>query len=532
MSQYSQTSPWGWRVDRRRFLYATGGFAAFAMMRPLQGLATGRPSFPTNPFTLGVASGDPTPDGVVLWTRLAPEPLAADGSGGMDPERVRVRWRVARDHRMRHVVRDGVAVADPALAHSVHVEVHGLRPGRDYWYQFSVRGEESPTGHTRTAWSDEDRDWHRDSSRRLRFAAASCQHFEQGFYNAYAHMANEDLDLVLHLGDYIYEDGVSPTLPRQHDGDEPMTLAAYRNRHALYKSDQHLQAAHAMCPWLVVWDDHEVENNWASQFDQNGTPPELFLPRRAAAFQAYYEHMPLRASAIPNGPDMRLFRRIQFGDLVRFNMLDTRQFRSDQACGDGTDIDCAEALDPARTITGEEQEEWLIRGLSRSRARWNVLGQQVFFAQRDFEAGPLKRLSMDSWDGYAPSRDRILAGVAERNVRNVVVLTGDVHANYAAELKADFDDPASAVIGSEFVTTSISSNGDGADVPANAAVLLAENPHIKFVNSQRGYIVCDVTSRRWRTDYRVVPFVTTEGAPISTRASFVVDARNPGLQEE
>jgi len=526
MSQFSQTSPWGARIDRRRFLYATGGFAAFAVTCPLHGFAEERPPFSANPFTLGVASGDPAPDGFVLWTRLAPEPLAADGAGGTGPDRVRVRWRVATDDRMRRVVQQGVAVADPDLAHSVHVEVRDLKPGRPYWYQFSVHGEESATGQARTAWS------YRDSPRRLRFAAASCQHFEQGFYNAYAHMANEDLDLVLHLGDYIYEDGVSPTLPRQHDGDEPMTLAAYRNRHALYKSDRHLQAAHAMCPWLVVWDDHEVENNWASQFDQNGSAPADFLPRRAAAFHAYYEHMPLRAAAIPNGPDMRLFRRIQFGDLVRFNMLDTRQFRSDQACGDGTDIGCAEALDPARTITGAEQERWLIRGLSRSRARWNVLGQQVFFAQRDFEAGDLKRLSMDGWDGYAPSRDRILNAVAERDVRRVVVLTGDVHANYAADLKADFDDPASAVIGSEFVTTSISSNGDGADVPGNAGVLLSENPHIKFVNSQRGYIVCDVTARRWRTEYRVVPFVTTEGAPISTRASFVVDAREPGIQQE
>ena len=358
MSQFSQTSPWGARIDRRRFLYATGGFAAFAVTCPLHGFATG------TAIVLGESvhprCGVRRPG--AGWLRALD--AAGAGSAGRrrrrrdGPDRVRVRWRVATDDRMRHVVRQGVAVADADLAHSVHVEVRDLKPGRPYWYQFSVRGEESPTGQARTAWT------YRDSPRRLRFAAASCQHFEQGFYNAYAHMANEDLDLVLHLGDYIYEDGVSPTLPRQHDGDEPMTLAAYRNRHALYKSDRHLQAAHAMCPWLVVWDDHEVENNWASQFDQNGSAPADFLPRRAAAFQAYYEHMPLRAAAIPNGPDMRLFRRIEFGDLVRFNMLDTRQFRSDQACGDGTDIGCAEALDPSRTITGAEQERWLIHGLA------------------------------------------------------------------------------------------------------------------------------------------------------------------------
>ena len=243
MSDASTTSPWGVKIDRRRFLYSAGGFAAFAAASPFQALATGRPpSFTTTPFTLGVASGDPSPDGFVLWTRLAPEPLAADGNGGMDPVRVPVKWLVATDHRMRHVVRHGTAVADPALAHSVHVEVERLKPGREYWYQFSVRGEWSRIGRARTSWP------HWDAPHRLRFAAASCQHFEHGFYNAYEHMSQEDLDLVLFLGDYIYEDGVSPTLPRQHDGPEPMTLAAYRNRHAVYKRDVHLQASHAMCP--------------------------------------------------------------------------------------------------------------------------------------------------------------------------------------------------------------------------------------------------------------------------------------------
>jgi alkaline phosphatase D len=281
-----------------------------------------------------------------------------------------------------------------------------------------------------------------------------------------------------------------------------------------------------------VFDDHEVENNWASLFDENGSAPELFLPRRALAFQAYYEHMPLRETSIPFGPNIQLHRRIQFGDLAEFNMLDTRQFRDNQACGDGTDIDCAEALDPNRTITGLEQEQWLLRGLDDSRARWNVIGQQVFMAQRDFEAGPLKRLSMDGWDGYASSRDRVLGHVRMRGIPNVVVLTGDVHANYAAELKANFDDPASAIIGTEFVGTSISSGGNGVDVPANAPVLLSENPHIKFVNGQRGYVVCELNRLRWQSTYKTLPFVTTPGAPISTRATFTVRSGVPGLLQE
>jgi alkaline phosphatase D len=513
-----------WTIERRRWLYLTGGLAGLVATSRLQALGESwTPSFSSNPFMLGVASGDPRSDGVVLWSRLAPEPLAADGLGGMDPVRVPVRWAVATDDRMRHVIRRGVTFADPDFAHSVHVEVDRLSPGRPYWYQFNVGGEWSPVGRTRTTPAPQ------GATQHLRFAFASCQHFEQGLYTAYQHMAAEDLDMVLFLGDYIYEDGVSPTLPRQHDGGEPMTLGAYRNRHALYRTDAHLQSAHGAFPWLVVFDDHEVENNWASVFDQNGTPPELFLPRRAAAFKAYYEHMPLRASSVPRGHDIALYRRIRFGDLAELAMLDTRQFRDDQACDDGTDIDCAEALDPARTITGRDQERWLLNGLDHSRARWKVIGQQVFMAQRDFEAGAPKRLSMDAWDGYAASRDRVLGHIRTRRIDNVVVLTGDVHANYAAELKTDFDDPASPIVGAEFVGTSISSGGDGLDVPANGPVILSENPHIKFVNAQRGYVVCDITHGRCRADYKTMPFVTTPGAPMTTRASFTVVAGEPGL---
>jgi alkaline phosphatase D len=527
MSRTLHSTLVGSGLGRRQFLYSAGGFAGLVLTSRFQPFAeAAQPSFATNPFTLGVASGDPTPDGVVLWTRLAPDPLALDGNGGMEPFKVPVHWIVAEDDRMRHIVRRGVTFADPSLAHSVHVEVDRLRSGRPYWYQFNVRGEWSPVGRTATSLPF----W--ESPRRMKFAFSSCQHYETGFYTAYRHMADEDLDLVLFLGDYIYEDGVSPTLPRQHDGGEPLTLAAYRNRHALYKTDPNLQAAHASFPWVVVFDDHEVENNWAGIFDQNGTPPDQFLPRRATAFQAYYEHMPLRAASIPRGPDMQLYRRIRYGDLVQFNMLDTRQYRDDQACGDGTDIDCAEALDPNRTITGSAQEAWLLDGLDRSRARWNVLGQQVFMAQRDFEAGAPKRLSMDGWDGYAASRGRILGGATARHVSNLVALTGDVHANYVGELKADFDDPSSPTIGTEFVGTSITSGGDGTDFPTNGSVLLAENPHIKFVNTQRGYVVCEVTREHWRSEYRTVPFVTTPDAPISTRASFVVLDGVPGVTQE
>jgi alkaline phosphatase D len=346
-------------------------------------------------------------------------------------------------------------------------------------------------------------------------------------------MAQEELDLVVHLGDYIYEGPPSPTAVRPHEGtEEPVTLEGYRNRYAQYKSDPNLQAAHAAFPWVTTWDDHEVDNNYADEIPQD---PELqsreeFLLRRAAAYQVYYENMPLRRFSIPRGPDMQLYRRLTFGDLVEFNVLDTRQYRSDQACGDGQDVGCTEALDPSRTITGAEQERWLFEGLDRSQARWNVLAQQVFMAQRDFDPEAEVRLSMDAWDGYAASRDRLFDFIQKRQPANPIVLTGDVHSNWVADLKADFSNPNSATLGTEFVGTSISSGGNGTDTNANTVNILAENPHIKFFNGQRGYVRCELTPARWQSDYKVVPFVTTPDAPISTRASFVVENGRPGAQ--
>jgi len=240
--------------------------------------------------------------------------------------------------------------------------------------------------------------------------------------------------------------------------------------------------------------------------------------------------MPLRALSIPQGPDMQLYRRFTFGNLAEFSVLDTRQYRSDQACGDRVKPRCPEALDPSQTLTGSEQEQWLFEGLSRSQARWNILAQQVFMAQRDFSPGPEQTFSMDAWDGYVAARDRLFNFLQENQIVNPVVLTGDVHSNWAADLKADFENLNSATIGTEFVGTSISSGGDGTDTRSNTAAILAENPHIKFFNGQRGYVRCEITPDRWQTDYRIVPFVTQPDAPISTRASFVVEDGRPGVQ--
>lgn len=518
-------------IDRRTFVRWSGAGAAALVFGygPFTEKTWARPRFPDRPFKLGVASGDPTPEGVVLWTRLAPEPLAENGRGGMPNRNVRVDWEVSENEGFRRPVRTGRTVARPELGHSVHVEVGGLRPGRPYFYRFRAGDEVSPVGRTRTTPAPG------AAVPELTFAAVSCQQYEHGFYTAYRRLAEEEPDLIIHLGDYIYEYAPNEYRApggnvRVHEGGETTTLAAYRRRHAQYRTDKSLQAAHAACPWLVTWDDHEVENNYADEVPETGVSVESFLRRRAAAYQAYYENMPLGRRSVPRGPDMQLYRRVTYGSLAEFNVMDTRQYRDDQAAGDGTDPPNPEQQDPNRTITGEAQERWLLDGLAASGSTWNVLAQQVFFAQRDFDTGDGQRFSMDAWDGYTGSRDRVSDFILERGVPNPVVLTGDVHNNWACDLKADYDDPASETFGAEFVATSITSGGDGADTSPGQEAVVAENPHIKFFNGQRGYVLCTLTSEQWRADYRVVPFVSRPGAPVYTRASFVTEAGNPGLQ--
>jgi alkaline phosphatase D len=507
-------------LRRRLFLARSGQYLALTAVTSWWTL--GQPPA-KNPFTLGVASGDPEPDGVVLWTRLAPDPLHG---GGMPRERVEVEWRVAEDERMSRVVARGRTVAPPDLAHSVHVEVRGLRPGRWYWYRFKAGVHESTIGRTRTAPE------RRGPADRLRFAFASCQQYEVGYYTAYQHMAEEDLDLVIHLGDYIYESGPASGRPRTHNSPEPFTLEDYRNRHSLYKLDPDLQRAHALFPWLITWDDHEVDNNYASAISQDNAPRAEFLEKRANAYQAYYEHMPLRKAQLPKGSSLTLYRRIAFGDLAEFSMLDTRQYRSDQPCQDGTRINCALAADPSQTILGPEQERWFLGGLARSRARWNIVGNQVPIGAVDRAVGPEVGLSMDKWDGYQVARDRVVRFLHERRISNPVVITGDVHANWAVDVKLDWKDQKSPVVASEFVGTSITSGGDGSPQPPPAVhAFLPENPQVRFFNAQRGYVRCIVTQERWQTDYRVVPYVARPGAPVETKASFVLENRRAGIQK-
>ncbi|GGQ38974.1 alkaline phosphatase D [Actinomadura coerulea] len=526
-------------LNRRAFLassgLATSGLLTAVAVSGVPGTAHAAPrgrALPADPFTLGVASGDPEPDGFVLWTRLALDPHAEDGLGGMPARTVPVRWEVSSDSRFRRIDRRGTAAARPDGAHSVHVELNGLRPGRDYWYRFRVEGHVSPVGRTRTAPHPA------TFGPALAMAFVSCSQFEHGYFTAYRRLAEENPDLVLHLGDYQYEykKGVY-TIPggnvRDHEGPETVTLADYRLRHAQYKTDRDLQAAHQAAPWLVVFDDHEVENNWAGSIPEEGsdTPSyDDFRARRAAAFKAYYENMPLRRRSVPDGPDIQVYRRVRWGRLANFHMLDTRQFRDDQGCGDGYK-DCPAATDPKRSITGGEQEKWLLDGFRRSTARWDVLGQQVFFAQRDNTAGPVKKTSMDSWDGYAASRDRITKGWLDAGVRNPVVLTGDVHAHWASDLKADYDDPESRTVGSELVCTSITSTGDGKDSNPADHPYLKINPHLRFYNNQRGYVMTRIDKEEMRADFKTLPTVRTPGAGISTKATFVIEDRVPGVNQ-
>lgn len=509
----------GRRLPRRSFLLGSASFAAAALLATrVRGAAAAGPRFAAYPFSLGVASGDPAPDGFVLWTRLAPRPL--EPGGGLPPEPIRVDWQVAEDEAMTRVVARGTEIADPAWAHAVHVDVEGLRADRWYWYQFKTGGEISPVGRTRTMPAAD------ANPARLRFATASCQKYETGYYTAYEHMAGEDLDLVVHLGDYIYEKAIKESAVRGPVMEQSFTLDAYRARYALYKSDPALQAAHAMAPWIVTWDDHEVNNNYANDIaeDPDQQSPAAFLQRRAAAYQAYFEHQPLRRRALPAGPDMLLYRRLGFGRLASFHVLDTRQYRTDQPEGDGSHAPTPALLDPAGTLLGERQRDWLDAGLTASPATWNVLAQQIQMARVDTEAGPGVKVSMDKWSGYEFERRRLLRRLRDQPVANPVVLAGDIHCNWANELVTDFDAPDAPPVAVEFVGTSITSGGDGAETRANTPSILAENPFVKFFNDERGYLYSEVTPQGWRTDYRTVPYVSRPGAPRQTRASFVVEA--------
>jgi alkaline phosphatase D len=500
--------------SRRALLRAGLGFAGTGLLAPF-GARAADIRFATTPFTLGIASGYPEPNAVVLWTRLAPEPLVP--GGGMPAVPVEVEWEIADDEAFRRVRRHGVAHATPDWAHSVHVEATGLEPAHDYWYRFTSGGERSPIGRTRTAAAPG------NAVTELKLAVASCQYYEFGHYAAYRAMAEDGLDLVVHVGDYIYElRGVERV--RTHDAAEAYTLEDYRQRYALYKRDPHLQAAHAACAWMVTSDDHEVDNDYAGEQSAERDAPEWFRARRAAAYQAYYEHLPLPRRLLPFGAHQRLYTQRSFGDLVDLYMLDGRQYRSPQACGGPLVAPCAELYEAQRTMLGAAQEEWLHEGLATSRARWNLLAQQTLFAHFDQSGAQDRRYWADGWNGYPAARARLVDCIAERRPANPVVLSGDIHAFLVTDVNRRADDAGSPIVATELVTTSITSPGRPQQdfdrwLPENANVRLARSDY-------RGYLRLGIRADRLHADLVAVDDVTRAESGTHVLASFdVADGR-------
>jgi alkaline phosphatase D len=502
---------------------AAAGVAAAVPARLLR--AAEAPRFRTSPFTLGVASGYPGPRSIVLWTRIAPQPLAP--GGGMAAEVVPVEWEIASDEAFRRIVQRGTAYAEPGWAHSVHVELTGLEPATWYWYRFTTGGQRSEAGRTRTAPATG------AEAGRLRMAVSSCQQYEHGYYVAYRHMLDDDLDLVVHVGDYIYELSWGSNLVRHHGAPECHTLDDYRARYALYRGDRDLQAAHAAYPWMVTWDDHEVENDYANDTSEENDDPTLFLARRAAAYKAYYEHMPLPRRMVPFGPNLRLHCAQAFGGLVNLLMLDERQYRSPQACpragrrgANRVTNNCTELFDPSRTKLGERQEQWLAAELAASKAQWTLLAQGTVMAYVDEQPGPGEQFWTDGWNGYPVARDRLLGTLATTGVANPVVLSGDIHAFLVANLNQRAADLGSPIVASEFTTTSISSQG----APQKAVdERMSSNPNLLFASAERrGYLLLDVDNKRLQAQLVAMESVSRPEAGRSLLATFVVEPGKPG----
>ncbi len=513
--------------DRRRFLSTVAGVAGLAAASQFpvgRAVATVRPEGGDYPFQLGVASGDPTPHGVVLWTRLVPRPYQP--GGGMPRRRVPVQWEVAVDERFTFPVVSGTVWALPQLAHSVHVDVGGLLPDREWFYRFRYRDDISDVGRTRTAPRVG------APTSRLDLAFVSCQDWASGYYPSYRHLADDDLDLVLHLGDYIYEGGIpadgglrevrTPRVLRE----APRTLDRWRMQYALVKSDPDLQAAHRRFPFAVTWDDHEVQNDYANtQSQYEGDISAL----RAAAYQAWYEHQPVRMPARPDSDGPRIYRRLGWGDLAQIDIVDGRQYRTIPACGWGEADACEAAYDPSATMLGKRQERWLFDGLAANEPRWNVLASNVMVARLDHDGKKGDLLWNDAWDGFPGARNRLTAAWREARVRNPVVFTGDWHSSFVNDILRDFDRPDSPVVATEFVGTSISTNGDTPVYGPYYGPMIKFNPHIKFFDGdRRGYQRIVIEPDRITTRLKMVRTVSRRDAPEYTYASFAVEDGRPG----
>lgn len=538
---------------RRQFLqlagFAAAGAATLSLPRSVWSQTDTPRKFQTNPFALGVASGSPTHDSVVLWTRLV--------ESSLDNRPVTVRWEVAEDDKFTRTAQNGQHLATADLGHSVHVELQNLQPNRWYFYRFMVGDAVSSVGKTRTFAKAG------VPVEKLKIAYASCQRWEAGYFTAYKHMLAEKPDAVLFLGDYIYEYPGNPVSAVRVPSATSslgfvLTLDDYRNRYAQYKSDADLQAMHAACPWFVTWDDHEVQNDYAGLTGGDSgiadifSNPADFAMRRAAAYQAYYENMPIRASTLTkslaglmSGAEMRIYQRVDVGQLASFYMLDTRQYRDRQLCSkDGklgssvvNPAKCADWLDPKRTLLGAQQEAWLSAELASAKQRgavWNVLAQSTLFGARDNNPSKEQGLFNDGWDGYAPARQRLTDALQKNAVSNPVMLGGDVHENWVGYLKADYAQTTAAqaapAIGVEFCGTSITSTA-GSSAIEKTPERLAENPHFVFADAKlRGYGVVDFTTKQLTTTLRVVDNVRAKTTTPSTLAQFVVPAGRASIE--
>lgn len=511
-------------LNRRELNRAAFWLALSAWAVPLPVRAQEAPRWRADPFGLGVASGMPRPDSVLLWTRLAPPGEEVAERDARAP--CKVRWEVFADEALRQRVAQGEQITHAGRAFSVHVQVNGLAPQRTYWYRFSCGDAVSRVGRARTAPAAG------APVRRLRLALASCQHYEYGYYAAHREIAGRDLDAVVFVGDYIYEGSINAAnAQRRHDAPMPHGLDEYRARHALYKRDPDLQAAHAAHPWILTWDDHEVVNDYAADREPAPTGTEQFLRRRAAAYRAYFEHMPLALA--PEGADMRIHDRFAWGDLADIWTLDCRQYRSHHACGDpqmshGRMVtDCAQLADPARTMLGAAQERWLAEGLSASTARWKLLAQSTQVSSTSIEAPKGRQNWTDAWDGYPMARQRLLQGIADAKVHNVVALGGDVHRFVAADLRVVPNDAGSPVVASEFVGGSVTSRGASRAAMAKMQQDNADIAHAR--GDERGYALLDIDREAARCEFRATPHPAVKDAALSRQALFAVEAGRAGV---
>ena len=542
-------------TERRNWLKTAAALATASGLAGLPRMGFAKINLAANPFTLGVASGSPTHNGMVLWTRL----FARNLMGSVIPAQdIPVQWEIAQDSAFKNIVAKGEAIASPSMGHAVHVELDTLPADLWFFYRFKLGEHVSATGRTRTmparTRSESVIPTRTQGAGSLRIAYASCQRYESGYFGAYAHMVADKPDLILFLGDYIYEYSSKKSRSNNVVRELPSwvtpfgtTVADYRERYAAYKLDPNLQAAHAACPWVMTWDDHEVYNDYAAT--QGEDLAANFMQRKAAAYQAYYEHMPIRASTLVAGFDalakngeLKIYGTVDAGNLARIMVLDDRQYRDVQSCpkpnrGGGNVVragECPELFDAKRTLLGAAQEKWLGEAFAHRDAKntvWNLIAQQTLVSQRNYSGSkdPAKALfATDNWDGYPAARQRMLDDVAKYAPNNPVFVGGDIHQNYVSHVKANFEQKGAKVIATEFCGTSISSTGGKND---KLAEVLANNPHIVFADAEsRGYGLIDFYVTHMNVALRVVDDVAQEQPKISTLAAFRVQAGNPKIE--